>query len=188
MRHQGGGGGVMGFNELSLDHLPMIGETFAIPPVDDLIFLGKSRVKHGWKLLVRDTAGKHHNVTIARDDFGGFGARWEEAEAPPVIHAYCYASGQIGFGAEIPDGAMPVCHGPAPLVRAEVSVTARLAHDGETLLVPGVPEAESQNEGLGALARWCEWAGTGNRNEDVIWAWSGNEGPETTDTEEAVNG
>ena len=41
--------------------------------------------------------------------------------------------------------------------RDVVSVLARHAHDGVTLIVPGVPEAKSQAEGIDALMRFREW-------------------------------
>ena len=48
-----------------------------------------------------------------------------------------------------------ICLGKA--TRAELKrakVWARLAYDGVTLLVPGIPEAETEQEALEALWRW----------------------------------
>jgi hypothetical protein len=66
--------------------------------------------------------------------------------------AYCYASGQIGFASQCPDGALPLMRGPDAQVRDVIGGHARHAYDGETLLVPGLPEAgNDQRAGLEAL-------------------------------------
>jgi len=41
-----------------------------------------------------------------------------------------------------------------------VQTRARHAYDGELLLVPGVPEADSEEEALTALIRWARWVET----------------------------
>lgn len=68
--------------------------------------------------------------------------------------AYAYASGEIGFAnpAElgVPKGALLIARGPQAEVTSTVTGLARRAYDNETLLVPGVPEA--QNEGAGYAA------------------------------------
>lgn len=76
------------------------------------------------------------------------------------MKAYCFANGEIGFGRTVPDGAVIIASGPAKKLRERLSVLARHAYDGETLLVPGVPEAPSQEEGMTALLAWCKWAGS----------------------------
>lgn len=74
------------------------------------------------------------------------------------MKAYCYASGQIGFASrEVPDGAIHFASGPKKTLEPFVSVMARHAYDGETLLVPGVPEADDQEAGVDALRKWCGW-------------------------------
>ncbi|SMF82920.1 hypothetical protein SAMN06265365_14818 [Tistlia consotensis] len=76
------------------------------------------------------------------------------------IRAYCWASGQIEFQpAEhaLPDGAIEIASGDESLVRELMSATARHVRDGDGLLVPGVPEAETQDAALDALIVWTGW-------------------------------
>lgn len=73
------------------------------------------------------------------------------------MRAYCWASGQIEFGARIPEGALPIARGRARKVRAFIEGVARHAYDGETLLVPGIPEAPDQSVALDALHAWLDW-------------------------------
>lgn len=65
--------------------------------------------------------------------------------------AYCFASGQIGFGPRCPAGALPVVRGPEKAVLEFIEGVARHAYDGKTLLIPGIPEAQDQSEGLAKL-------------------------------------
>ncbi|ECI5749386.1 host nuclease inhibitor protein [Salmonella enterica subsp. enterica] len=71
----------------------------------------------------------------------------------PTITAYCWASGLIEFGNTLPEGALPVVTGSEKQVRDVVGVLARHAYNGD-LLVPGIPEAASQDEGRQALVRF----------------------------------
>ncbi|HDC2134444.1 TPA: host nuclease inhibitor protein [Salmonella enterica] len=71
----------------------------------------------------------------------------------PTITAYCWASGLIEFGHTLPEGALPIVTGSEKQVREEVEVLARHAYNGE-LLVPGIPEAASQDEAREALVRF----------------------------------
>lgn len=64
--------------------------------------------------------------------------------------AYCFRSGQIRVGRRCPDGALPLAYGPEHRLRRAVSGCARLARSGETWLVPGVPEASNEDEGIEA--------------------------------------
>jgi hypothetical protein len=71
---------------------------------------------------------------------------------PAMTLAYCYASGQIGFGKIRAKGALPLMRGPDKIVRETIEVHARHAYDGKTLLVPGLPEApDSEDARLDAL-------------------------------------
>lgn len=79
------------------------------------------------------------------------------------MHAYCYASGQIEFGARIPDGALPIARGRSKPLRDFICGVARHAYDGETLLVPGIPEAPDQSAALDALRAFLKWIGTHKR-------------------------
>jgi len=74
------------------------------------------------------------------------------------MHAYCFASGQIEFGARIPEGALPVAKGPRKVLVDYLNGVARHAYDRETLLVPGIPEAPDQGAALDALKRFTTWA------------------------------
>ncbi|MGG6201420.1 host nuclease inhibitor protein [Salmonella enterica] len=71
----------------------------------------------------------------------------------PTITAYCWASGLIGFGNTLPEGALPIIVGEEKQVRDVVGVLARHAYNGD-LLVPGIPEAADQNEAREALERF----------------------------------
>ena len=73
------------------------------------------------------------------------------------MHAFCWASGQIEFGRSVPKGAIAIASGPAAAVRKLVIPTSRMAYDGKTLLVPGVPEAADQDEAADALMHHLNW-------------------------------
>lgn len=68
--------------------------------------------------------------------------------------AYCYRTGEIGFTDDkLPKGCLPIARGDAELM-ARVEVHSRRAYDNVTLLVPGIPEANSDQEALDALFRF----------------------------------
>lgn len=69
----------------------------------------------------------------------------------PHTHAYCYADGVILFGRTVPAGALPIADGIESDLHRAIQGSARLAYDNETWLVPGVPEAGDQIEGVDAL-------------------------------------
>ncbi|EGA9622732.1 host nuclease inhibitor protein [Salmonella enterica] len=71
----------------------------------------------------------------------------------PTITAYCWASGLIESGSTLPEGALPIVTGSEKQVRDVVEVLARHAYNGD-LLVPGIPEAVSQDEAHEALVRF----------------------------------
>jgi len=78
--------------------------------------------------------------------------------------AYCFASGHIQFGTHVPDGAIGIASGDRKKVLENIGETAQLSRvNNETLLVPGMPEAPSQRDGLTALARYIQELG--KRNE-----------------------
>jgi len=74
--------------------------------------------------------------------------------------AYCNASGVIGFAEgktpSVPDGALVIATGDKSTMGA-IRACARLAYDNKTYLVPGVPEAENQSDGIDALMKWRDW-------------------------------
>jgi hypothetical protein len=77
------------------------------------------------------------------------------------MHAYCWASGQIEFGRKVPEGAIRFATGTAAVLRTAIEPAARLSYDNETLLVPGIPEADDQLAAGDALARWLDWRRAG---------------------------
>lgn len=75
--------------------------------------------------------------------------------------AFCDRKGRIEFargdGRNIPDGMLGIVEGPAPKVRKLMQVTARHAYDNKTLLVPGIPEAPTDDAAYDALVTFCDW-------------------------------
>lgn len=88
----------------------------------------------------------------------------------PVI-AWCFASGQIEFGppGSQPDGAIVIASGPQSWLKAKVEVAARRSYSGKPL-VPGVPEAEDQQDAGNALSIWLKWCArdNGRRNRHGV--------------------
>lgn len=74
------------------------------------------------------------------------------------MKAYAFRSGQIEFGNAVPSGALPII-GPnkKSISRARIEAGARLAYNGKTLLVPGIPEASDDNEAYVAFEKWIDW-------------------------------
>lgn len=68
-----------------------------------------------------------------------------------MISCYCWRSGLIEFGKKIPNGAIEICYGPEKKLKRIVSVCARHSRYGKSLIVPGIPEAESGRKALQAL-------------------------------------
>ena len=60
----------------------------------------------------------------------------------------------ICFAGSTKRGTLPITSGPARKLRKAVSGLARLAYDGKTLLVPGLPEARNWDERSAALRRF----------------------------------
>lgn len=58
------------------------------------------------------------------------------------MHAYCWKSGRIDLGKSNPEGALHIAKGPARLLRPIIEAQCRWAYDNQTMLVPGVPEAD----------------------------------------------
>ncbi|MCR9218951.1 MAG: hypothetical protein NXI21_01875 [Alphaproteobacteria bacterium] len=67
------------------------------------------------------------------------------------MHAYCYRSGEIGFGETIPKGCLSLIEGDEAAME-RVKTRARWKRDGSgDVLVPGLPEAGSEEEAYLAL-------------------------------------
>lgn len=73
------------------------------------------------------------------------------------MRAYCWASGRIEFSARVPEGALPIARGPKKKLHDFIETMSRHAYDGETLLVPGIPEAPDEGVALDALHAWLDW-------------------------------
>ncbi|HHA2790770.1 TPA: hypothetical protein ACOEQ0_001114 [Stenotrophomonas maltophilia] len=73
--------------------------------------------------------------------------------------AYCWANGQIGFGNNVPDGAIFIAEGSDAQLRKVISVVARHGKGlmQGMLVVPGVPEAQTQQSKGDALGAWLAW-------------------------------
>lgn len=83
-----------------------------------------------------------------------------------IIRAFCFATGVIGFGADVPANAIEIAQSYSERhLKNFIEVKARHAYDGKTLLVPGVPEAENEKAAGNALGEWLRWIG-----EDAHWA------------------
>lgn len=89
-------------------------------------------------------------------------------DVTPTV-AYCWATGVIEFGSEVPDGAIQIAEGPKAHLQAAVSVAARHGHADGVLLVPGIPEAAGNQRAAGdALKRWLDWYGRRAKNGVVF--------------------
>lgn len=81
----------------------------------------------------------------------------------PFTYAYAWRYGRIDFGRRVPGGAIEIAKDrDEQRLRDLICATARHAYDGVTLLVPGVPEAESEEAAADALVRWRDWITTRN--------------------------
>lgn len=82
--------------------------------------------------------------------------------------AWCWATGLIEFGDKVPEGACVFAKGPRRALRAAVEVAARhgIGASAGRLLVPGVPEAETEHAGMTALLDFIKWRAKGNGAKD----------------------
>ena len=58
------------------------------------------------------------------------------------MKAFAWANGVIGIDEDAPEGSLVFAEGTEGDLHRAVADTARLAYDGKTWLVPGVPESE----------------------------------------------
>jgi hypothetical protein len=76
-----------------------------------------------------------------------------------TLYAHCYRSGEIKISRRDDEpGMLCLGSGTGTQFRDRVSVYARLAYDNKTLLVPGLPEADSEtaaSQPLTALLTIC---------------------------------
>ena len=70
--------------------------------------------------------------------------------------AWCFADGSIAFGDEIdmPSGAILIARGSKSFLRGVLSCASRYDYKRNILIIPGVSEAETQEEKGDALAEW----------------------------------
>ncbi|MEO1670167.1 MAG: host nuclease inhibitor protein [Cyanobacteria bacterium J06631_2] len=73
-----------------------------------------------------------------------------------MIYASCDRRGVIEFGEKVPEGNLPLHYGEEAQVKERISVVARHAYDNKTLLVPGVPEADNDDEAVDKLSAWIK--------------------------------
>lgn len=73
--------------------------------------------------------------------------------------AWCGASGLVDVGHVLPDDAMPIAMGPRFNLLKELGVACRHGKGPSKglLLVPGIPEAPNEQEGLRALRAFIQW-------------------------------
>ena len=78
--------------------------------------------------------------------------------------AWCWASGLIEIGDAVPAGGIKIAECPKSELRAVIEGVARHGKGGACLnrLVPGIPEAESEEAEADALEAWLDWCAKGN--------------------------
>lgn len=74
-----------------------------------------------------------------------------------MAHIVCWRSGQVEVLPHEPEGGISLMEGSAKRLRRLLEVCARHAYDGKTLLVPGIPEAESDDEAFDAMVAFRDW-------------------------------
>ncbi len=76
-----------------------------------------------------------------------------------ISKAYCFRSGEIEIGTVVDDGAIVLAKGSKVRLHDAVAGCARLAYDNRTWLVPGIPEARTDDEALEACLRFRQRLG-----------------------------
>jgi len=90
--------------------------------------------------------------------------------------AWCWPSGLIEIGDAMPadnadgSGAIEVARGPKYALKGQLSAVARHAYSLGQLLVPGVPEAETQEAKADALGAWLDWCGKPKSRDGVTFS------------------
>ena len=100
-----------------------------------------------------------------------------------TFSAWALGNGVIGIGETPP--VFPVARvfatGDEQALRQMVEVTSRHAHDRNTYLVPGIPEAANSIDAMDALLDWCDWLAQGNRGVEITLAGQSKDGRSTSD-------
>jgi hypothetical protein len=73
-----------------------------------------------------------------------------------MAHLFCFSSGEMFIGQTVPDGAISFAKGP-PKALETIQTLGRLAYNGKTWFVPGIPEANSQEQAGDALEAFLKW-------------------------------
>jgi len=71
--------------------------------------------------------------------------------------AYAFRSGRIHVGKKAPKGAIPIANGTQYKLRRIIGALARHGYTRGVLLVPGVPEANNEQEAIKALGHFSKW-------------------------------
>jgi len=94
--------------------------------------------------------------------YHGYLIGWNDILIPQV--AWCWASGLIEVGDTVPEGAIKIAEGQSCDLKYQIDAVSRHCKGGLCLvrLVPGIPEAETQEAKADALAAWLDWCSKGN--------------------------
>jgi hypothetical protein len=68
-----------------------------------------------------------------------------------MAHIVCYRSGEAFVSRRVPKGTIRIVTGHGRRLNRILSVCARHAYDGKTLLVPGLPEADDDKRAIEAV-------------------------------------
>lgn len=80
-----------------------------------------------------------------------------QAADKPMYYIYAYRSGIVRVGRRVPTRALLLAaHTSRYRLRAAVDMCARIAYDGRTHLVPGVPEAADDAHACDAANRFAD--------------------------------
>ncbi len=66
----------------------------------------------------------------------------------------CYRSGEVFVSRRVPKGALQIVTGHGRRLNRVLGVCARHAYDGKTLLVPGLPEADTDLQAVEAVRQF----------------------------------
>lgn len=78
------------------------------------------------------------------------------------MKSYCFHSGHIQFGVELPEGALLIAEGPIVELTETIHALARWSYpskrggDDEVPLVPGIPEADNEQTAVDAYIQFCQ--------------------------------
>jgi len=70
---------------------------------------------------------------------------------------YVWRSGVMRVGRQCPSGALALATGPERRLRQLMCARSRHAYDGRTRLLPGIPEADTEQQALKALNGFLDW-------------------------------